>query len=117
MNRDSNVLKHIIKYCNDIEATIARFGEDFEIFERDNDYKNSVSMSTMQIGELTTHLSDDFKKRTSGEIPWNLIKAMRNHYAHGYSFMDTKEIFETATSDIVGLKAKCLNLLQNLERE
>ncbi|MFI3175679.1 MAG: HepT-like ribonuclease domain-containing protein [Bacillota bacterium] len=64
---------------------------------------------------MTTHLSDEFKKNTSGEIPWNLIKAMRNHYAHGYSFMNNKEIFDTATTDIVGLRGKCLKLLEELE--
>lgn len=117
MNRDVSVLKHIIKYCDDIEATIDRFGRDFNIFEKDVDYKNSVSMSTMQIGELTTHLSDEFKQNTSSEIPWNLIKAMRNHYAHGYYFMNNKEIFDTATTDIVGLKMKCLKLLEELSCE
>lgn len=116
MNRDINVLEHIVKYCDDIESTVNRFGKNFEIFESDTDYKNSISMSTMQIGELTTHLSDDFKKKTSSEIPWNLIKAMRNHYAHGYFYMDNKEIYETATTDIVGLKAKCLKFLEELKK-
>ncbi len=108
---DSNVLEHIIKYCDDIAFTINRFGNDFSLFEKDLDYKNSISMSIMQIGELTTHLSDDFKRKTSKDIPWNLIKAMRNHYAHGYFFMDNKEIFETAIYDIPELKLKCIKIL------
>lgn len=114
MNRDKNVLEHIIRYCDDIADTLTRFGADFAVFEQDKDYKNLISMSTMQIGELTTHLSDEFKRSTSNEIPWNLIKAMRNHYAHGYSFMDSKEIFETATTDIPGLREKCVMLLTQL---
>lgn len=47
MNRDISVLRHIIQYCDDIETTIHRFGNDFNIFEKDIDYKNSVSMRTM----------------------------------------------------------------------
>lgn len=114
MNRDKNVLAHIIQYCDDIADTLQRFGNEFSVFQQDKDFKNSISMSTMQIGELTTHLSDEFKRNTAGEIPWNLIKSMRNHYAHGYSFMDSKEIFETATTDIPGLKVKCLLLMEHL---
>lgn len=114
MSRDKNVLAHIIQYCDDIASTLQRFGNDFSVFEKDKDFKNSISMSTMQIGELTTHLSDEFKKKTAGDIPWNLIKAMRNHYAHGYSFMDSKEIFETATTDIPGLREKCVHLLEDI---
>lgn len=116
MMKDINVLEHIIKYCDDIEETINRFGENFEIFENDTDYKNSISMSTMQIGELTTHLSDEFKQSSSKDIPWNLIKAMRNHYAHGYFYMDNKEIFETATTDIKTLKEKCIGFLLELKK-
>lgn len=31
-NRDMNVLKHIISYCDDIANTIQRFGLDYGIF-------------------------------------------------------------------------------------
>lgn len=117
MNRDFNILEHIIQYCNDIETTLDRFGKDYAIFQSDKDFKNSISMSTMQIGELTTHLSEEFKRRTAKEIPWTLIKGMRNHYAHGYAFMDSKEIFETATTDIPGLKEKCELLREQLKQE
>lgn len=30
MNRDRSVLEHIVQYCEDIEGTIQRFGEDFK---------------------------------------------------------------------------------------
>ncbi len=111
---DRNVLEYIIKYCDDVETTIKRFGDGLSVFENDVDYKNSISMSIMQIGELTTHLTEEFKKETSKDIPWNLIKAMRNHYAHGYFYMDNKEIFETAVVDIPNLKEKCLEILKNI---
>lgn len=118
MNRDGNILEHIIQYCDDIANSLERFGNDYEVFQNDRDFKNSVSMSIMQIGELTTHLSDEFKKNTSKEIPWGLIKGMRNHYAHGYSFMDSKEIFETAINDIPFLKEKCQFLIsQHTKKE
>lgn len=110
-NRNINVLEHIISYCNDIQHTLERIKYDFETFENDKDFKNSISMSMMQIGELSTHLTDDFKTETTKDIPWGLIKGMRNHYAHGYHFMDNKEIFETAVNDIPEVKRKCEKII------
>ena len=74
-------------------------------------------MSLMQIRELSTHLSENFKLSTKHEIPWGLIKGMRNHYAHGYAFMDNKEIFETAVNDIPELKRKCRQIIQEKQKE
>ena len=31
---------------------------------------------------------------------WNVIKGMRNHFAHGYFSMDYQIIFDTAKKDI-----------------
>lgn len=114
MNRDINILRHILKYCDAINNTLQRFGADFATFEEDTDFKNSISMSIMQIGELSIHLSEEFKKKTSTEVPWNLIRGMRNHYAHGYSYMDNKEIFETATTDIKVIEKQCQFFLREL---
>lgn len=116
-NRNQNILEHIISYCNDISHTLVRIHYNFQEFETDKDFKNSISMSLMQIGELSTHLSEDFKLSTKHEIPWGLIKGMRNHYAHGYAFMDNKEIFETAVNDIPELKLKCQQIIQEKQKE
>lgn len=60
--RDINILEHIKRYCDGIQNSISRFGDDFELFIMDMDFKNSVSMSMMQIGELVSqHLSQEFK--------------------------------------------------------
>ena len=105
------------EYCEDIHRTVNRFGNSYEIFSQDIEYRNSISMSIMQIGELTTHLSDEFKEQTGDEIPWRLIKGMRNHFAHGYAYMETKDIFETAIEDIPLLEKKFEEVLQNYDLE
>ena len=43
-------------------TTIARFDADFETFSADTGYFNSISMSIMQVGELSVGLSDEFKR-------------------------------------------------------
>lgn len=116
-NKDISIIQHMKEYCENIRSTINRFGNSFEAFSLDIDYRNSISMSIMQIGELTGHLSDDFKSQTGSEIPWRLIKGMRNHFAHGYAYMEKKDIFETATQDIPFLEHKFEDILQAYELE
>lgn len=40
---DIQRIKHIRDYCVEIEKTIARYGSDFAIFDKDADYQYSVS--------------------------------------------------------------------------
>ena len=102
--RDVTILKHMLKYCNEIEKTINRFGNEIENFKKDNDYKDSLSMKIFQIGELANHLTDEYLEMTKNEINWNAIRGMRNRFAHGYGKMDSDKIFYTATDDIPVIK-------------
>lgn len=49
---DMDILQHILRYCNNVEQLIDRFGCDIEIFKADLAYRDSVSMNILQIGEL-----------------------------------------------------------------
>jgi uncharacterized protein with HEPN domain len=104
---DLQRIGHIKRYCDDVAKTIQRFGSDYDIFLNDTDYLNSISMSIMQIGELSIGLTDEFKRSTSEQIQWGLIRGMRNMYAHAYVKMDKLSIWETATNDIPGLMHFC----------
>ena len=76
-------------------------------------YKNATALCVMQIGELTTHLSDDFKK-TYTEIPWTQIKALRNVVAHHYGKIDDESLWETLKFDIPKLRDYCLIVIRQL---
>jgi uncharacterized protein with HEPN domain len=97
---DKQRFEHIIDYCADIEDSLNRFGRDLDTFNADRDFYNSVSMSLLQIGELAKGLSAEATTATSDTIPWNAIKGMRDHFAHGYGEMDSEIIFATAAHDI-----------------
>lgn len=103
-SRDISVLKHMLKYCNEIEKTINRFGNDIEKFKNDSDYKDSLSMKIFQIGELANHLTDEYLEETKNKINWNAIRGMRNRFAHGYGKMDSNKIFYTGIEDIPVIK-------------
>lgn len=60
-DRNVDLLMHIVDYCNEIKNTIKRFGNDYGTFSNDNVYQNAVALCVLQIGELTTHFTEDFK--------------------------------------------------------
>ena len=90
-DRDIQLLKHIIAYCQEVNLAITVFGENEVKFLDNVVYRNAISMPILQIGELANHLSDRITQ-TYSNIPWRAIIGMRNRFAHGYSIMDPKEI-------------------------
>lgn len=116
-NKDKNILLHIIGYCDDVAEDVEEFGDTFEAFEAKRAFRYSVSMSIMQIGELSSQLSEEFKEATKGKVPWRQIRDMRNHFAHGYQSMDDEMIWNTAFSDVPALKKFCEQQVKLFERE
>lgn len=119
-NKNIDILEHIRDYCVDIESAIKRFGCEKSIFDIDRDYRNSVCMSLLQIGELTVHLTDNFKEETKEIIYWPAIKGMRNLFAHNYGAVDVERVWETAVSDIPLLHKFCeqtIRMSHNSENE
>lgn len=110
--KNIDILEHIKTYCEDIESTIVRFGKDKAVFDTDRDYRNSVCMSMLQIGELTGHLSEDFRNGTKETIYWPALKGMRNLFAHNYGAVDVEMVWETAVSDIPLLRSFCEKSIQ-----
>lgn len=113
-NRNADVLRHIVDYCNEINKTIDRFGNDYETFSKDSVYQNAVALCVLQIGELTTHFTEDFKN-TYNEMPWNQIKALRNVVAHNYGKIDKETLWETISNDIPQLQDYCERIVKQFE--
>ena len=106
---DKVVLQKIIGYCNDIEIFTNRFGNDFENFVSD---RASCGMCIVQISELTTRLSKDFKEKNS-EIAWNQIKGLRNIFAYDYESVKFEILWEILTEDIPALKAQIEKIFES----
>ena len=115
-NRNTDVLRRIISYCHEIEEAIQRFGENYIIFARDSIYRNATALCVMQIGELTAHLTEDFKQTYPG-MPWTQIKALRNVVAHSYGKIDVESLWETIVLDIPKLKDYCSNIIQQYDAQ
>lgn len=104
---DLQRLEHIRVYCEDIFQFMDRFGRSYETFITDRAYFNAVSMCILQIGELANGLSDDFRNLTKGEIPWSMIRGMRNWLAHAYTAVDERVMWDTIENDIPVLREFC----------
>ena len=104
---DRLIIQKMIGYCNSIARMRNRFGDTFENYTSDEDFQMSSSMCILQIGELTTRLTDEFKAQHS-DIPWREIKALRNIHAQEVDF---EEMWKILTEDIPELKEKLEQIL------
>ena len=110
INRDLNILEHIIDYCDQIAEAVERFGNDEATFLRDRIYKNAVSLCILQIGELVSILTDEFRAMHK-DRPWRDIKLMRNIVAHRYGTIDYTITWDVVQNDIPVLKKFCKEIL------
>lgn len=106
LDRNISVLEHIIDYCQQIEQTVARFGDSADVFRNDPIYRNAAALCILQIGELVGKLTDEFREQHPA-VPWRQIKAMRNIVAHSYGTVDPEITWEIIADEIPALKAYC----------
>ncbi len=52
LNRDQAILKHMIRYCDEISQTVDTFGNSKDTFASNFIYQNAVALCVLQIGEL-----------------------------------------------------------------
>ena len=109
-SRDISIIRHILRYCNEIQEAIDLFGDDKQVFIRNAVYRNSVATPIEQIGELAKRLSDPFRMAHQ-EIPWKAVKGMRTWFAHQYLNMDQEIIWKVMHENIPILKAFCERIL------
>lgn len=111
-NKDREILKKIIKYCNDIEFLMDKYHSDFCNYKCDISFQYACNMCIIQIGELVGRLSAEFLNINS-QIPWHEIKSMRNLHAHDYDRVDLEIVWNTLREDIPSLMKEVTNMLGN----
>jgi uncharacterized protein with HEPN domain len=84
-------------YLRDIQQALNNIGE----FSKDLSQKSNVdaiSYNAIILGEATTHLSTDFKKKHP-QIRWELFKTLRNISAHSYHMFDVERFVKLMHKD------------------
>ena len=107
-NKDVKVFKKILDEIKHVEGFIKDI--DFETFINNEMLKRSVTMTLINIGELTRILSEE-TKQAAKDIPFKAITATRNVAAHGYEELRFDYVWETVKTDIPDLKEKIEKLL------
>ena len=92
---------------------IDRFGADYDVFIQDRAYYNAAAMCVMQIGELANGLTDEFRESTKDQMPWGMIRGMRNWLAHSYAEIDDTVLCETVKNDLPKVLAFCQKQLNS----
>lgn len=110
--REFSVIRHILSYCNLVSERLKQYSMSYEEFIVNVDHRDLISMPIMQIGELVNHLSEEFKEAHK-DIPWHIIRGMRNWFAHNYYEMNYKKIWDTAVDDIPALREFCEGVLES----
>lgn len=113
LSPDFQRLERIRDYCDEIQKTVARYGQSFETFDADADYQRSVAFCILQIGELAGGLSEEYRRKTASRIQWGPIKGMRNLVVHSYGNVDRNILWDTAVTDIPALKDFCKEQLSH----
>ena len=97
------IVQKMIRYCDEITRMLKRHHFDRDEFDNNTEFQFACGMCIIQIGELVAGLGEDFTRRYP-DIPWRLIKGMRNIYAHDYDIVDNDMVWETITKEIPELK-------------
>jgi len=93
--------KERIRDILDAIAEIQKFthGMDFESFRMDNKTIRSVEMNFIIIGEAANQIPEEIEEKYS-QIPWSLMRAMRNRLVHVYFQVDERLMWDTVQNDL-----------------
>ena len=103
INRDRDIVRHILRYCEQVDTAHKDFGHSKERFEANTTLSKRLFPCDSR-ALLRNRLSDDFKK-TNLEIPWHKIRGMRNYVAHEYGSMDFEVVWYVSTNCIADVLA------------
>ena len=117
LSPDLQRIEHIRDYCLDIEDTVLRFGNSYDVFCKDIDFQHSIAFSVLQIGEISGKLSGDYRLATADSVQWHLIRGLRNIVVHDYGSIKLDELWKIILNDIPALKTFCEEQLAGAEPE
>jgi uncharacterized protein with HEPN domain len=72
---------------------------DFDTFNDDERTIRAVEMNFIIIGESASYISAEAEEEYL-DIPWNLMRAMRNRIVHVYFSIDIRLLWDTIQNDL-----------------
>ncbi len=111
--RDLGLLRHILTHCRGVFDDIERFGDDEEIFLKDESFQRCIGMGILQVGELAKGLSWALRNDYPA-FDWQDIADVRDSYAHAYWKMSRRDIWKIAKETIPEVYAHAQKLVEIL---
>jgi len=74
-------------------------GMDFDSFSADAKTLKAVELNLIVIGEAANQIPDDVEEQHP-QIPWSLMRAMRNRLVHVYFSVDERLLWDTIQNDL-----------------
>ena len=113
-DKEKNLEVHLVEIAKAI-GKIENFIKDKtrEDFLENELIQDAVLRNIQVIGEAITDLPAEYKDKHQ-QIPWQLIKNMRNKIVHGYREIDYKIVWVTITTELSTLKDQINLLLKEL---
>ncbi|HXB06833.1 MAG TPA: DUF86 domain-containing protein [Puia sp.] len=100
-------IEHVESYTT--ELSFEDFSSDFMVIE-------ACLYNIQIIGEAVNQLADDVKAGNP-QIPWTLIKGMRNRLIHEYFGTDLPLVWNTIKNDLPGFTQELRSILRRLLEE
>ena len=85
-------------------------GMDDDSFSKDRKTQDAVVRNLEIIGEAAGRLPDPFREEHS-DIPWALVRGLRNRIVHAYFGVDLQLIWEVIRDDLPTLRSQLSRLL------
>lgn len=96
--RDAAALREIVRLCG-VGANLVARGEEWFLGDPDNVPGLAAESLIIKIGENVARLSAETTDRHP-EVPWSLIKRMRDRLAHHYEGTDYGAVWDTLIIDL-----------------
>ena len=85
---------------------------DYQSFCQDQKTVRAVEMNFIIIGEAAASIPDEVAE-DHAEVPWHLMRGMRNRIVHAYFTVDEQIMWDTLKSDIPDLIIKLRAMLDS----
>ena len=112
--RDKGRLEDIVEYSTNVTNLIEGYSLEALIADKRTYY--SVMKNIEVVGEAAYMLTKAFKK-SHPEIPWKVVQGMRHILVHDYANIDDKELYNTATNDMLPLRQQVEHYLEETDWE
>ena len=84
------------------EITTFTQGITFDAFRYDTKTMRAVELDFIMIGEAASHIPEDIQQ-AHPEVPWHLMRAMRNRLVHAYFSVAPQIVWDTIYQDLLPL--------------